>query len=81
MVQRKRDKGNNLDIADLVGWVEPTGRKALFDGGFHPPYQEAVALEQHHGVLPAVEPCPNSATKNAGASPNWRHQVDDASER
>jgi hypothetical protein len=57
MVQRKRHKGNNLDSVDLVGGVEPTGRKALSDGGFHPPYQEAVALEQRRGVLPAVEPC------------------------
>jgi hypothetical protein len=45
MAQPKRHNGNNLDSADLVGWVEPTGRKAISDGGFHPPCQKAVPLE------------------------------------
>jgi len=57
MVQRKRRQGNTFDCSELVGWVQPTGRKAIRDGGLHPPYEDAVRLERRQGVLPAFEPC------------------------
>ena len=36
--------------------MQPTGGKARCNGGLHPPYEDAVTLEQHRGALPELEP-------------------------
>ena len=56
MIQRKRRQGNTINGPEIVGWAQPTGGKAGSDGGLHPPYEEAVTLEHHRGVLPELEP-------------------------
>jgi hypothetical protein len=60
MVQRQRRYGNTVNGPQRVGWVQPTGRNTISDGGLHPPYEGPVG-RLHSNPVQACYPGLNHA--------------------